>query len=64
MTSVNMVFFMGGPQLGNLESGALAQAIGVGPATAISAAGVLVVVGLTTAFVGRLREYRASQSAA
>jgi Zn-dependent protease with chaperone function len=36
----------------------------VGPATAISAAGVLVVVGLTTAFVGRLREYRASQSAA
>ena len=25
MTSINMVFFMGGPQLGELEAGALAQ---------------------------------------
>jgi len=28
MTSVNMVFFMGGPQLGELEAGALAQTFG------------------------------------
>jgi MFS family permease len=28
MTSVNMVFFMGGPQLGELEAGVLAQSLG------------------------------------
>ncbi|HEV8550167.1 MAG TPA: MFS transporter [Polyangiaceae bacterium] len=28
MTSVNMIFFMGGPQLGELEAGAVAQAFG------------------------------------
>jgi hypothetical protein len=29
MTSVNMVFFMGGPQLGELEAGVVAAALGV-----------------------------------
>ena len=29
MTSVNMVFFMGGPQLGELEAGLVAAAFGV-----------------------------------
>jgi hypothetical protein len=28
ITSVNMIFFMGGPQLGELEAGVLAAAIG------------------------------------
>ena len=28
MTSINMMFFMGGPQLGELEAGLLAAAIG------------------------------------
>ena len=28
MTSVNMIFFMGGPQLGELEAGLVAQAFG------------------------------------
>jgi MFS family permease len=58
MTSVNMLFFMGGPQLGNLEAGALAQVLGVGPATAIGAAAVLAVVGITGAVVPTLRNYR------
>ncbi len=30
MTSVNMIFFMGGPQLGELEAGLVASALGVG----------------------------------
>ena len=30
MTSVNMIFFMGGPQLGELEAGLVAAAFGVG----------------------------------
>ena len=28
MTSINMMFFMGGPQLGELEAGSLAAVIG------------------------------------
>jgi fucose permease len=35
MTSINQIFFMGGPQLGEIESGIVAQAFGV-PAAIIS----------------------------
>jgi hypothetical protein len=35
MTSVNMLFFMGGPQLGELEAGAVAQLFGA-PISVIS----------------------------
>lgn len=35
MTSVNMIFFMGGPQLGELEAGLVAQAFGA-PASVVS----------------------------
>jgi predicted MFS family arabinose efflux permease len=35
MTSVNMVFFMGGPQLGELEAGLVAQGFGA-PASVVS----------------------------
>jgi MFS family permease len=42
MTSVNMIFFMGGPQLGNLEAGLVAAALGA-PFAVISG-GVLTVV--------------------
>jgi MFS family permease len=38
MTSVNMMFFMGGPQLGELEAGLVAQA--VGPAVSVVSGGV------------------------
>jgi MFS family permease len=38
MTSVNMMFFMGGPQLGELEAGLVAQAIG--PALSVVTGGV------------------------
>src|SRR5205823_3543829 len=31
MTSVNMLFYMGGPQLGEFEAGIAAQLIGLGP---------------------------------
>ncbi len=42
MTSVNMVFFMGGPQLGELEAGLVAQAFGA-PASVVSG-GILCVL--------------------
>ena len=38
MTSVNMIFFMGGPQLGELEAGLVAQA--VGPAWSVVSGGI------------------------
>ena len=38
MTSVNMMFFMGGPQLGELEAGLVAQA--VGPAVSVVSGGI------------------------
>jgi predicted MFS family arabinose efflux permease len=38
MTSVNMMFFMGGPQLGELEAGLVAQAFG--PAASVVSGGL------------------------
>ena len=38
MTSVNMIFFMGGPQLGELEAGAVAQAFG--PVFSVASGGI------------------------
>ena len=44
MTSVNMIFFMGGPQLGELEAGALAALIGAPLCVATGGIGCLVAV--------------------
>jgi MFS family permease len=53
MTSVNMIFFMGGPQLGNLEAGIAAQLFGA-PFSVISG-------GVATVFVVALVAWRAPQ---
>jgi MFS family permease len=45
MTSVNMMFFMGGPQLGELEAGLVAQA--VGPAVSVVSGGVACLLAVT-----------------
>ncbi len=57
MASVTRIFFQGGPQLGDVEAGFLAKAIG-GPATVVvGGIGVLVVLSLLT-FKGKvLRQY-------
>lgn len=61
MTSVNMVFFMGGPQLGELEAGLVASLFGA--PVAIVTGGLATV--LVTAWVAwrypRLRRYRAEE---
>lgn len=58
MTSVNMIFFMGGPQLGELEAGAVAQAFGPVVSVVTGGLGCL----LATAWVAwqtpELRAYR------
>jgi hypothetical protein len=50
MTSVNMVFFMGGPQLGEVEAGAVASLIGAplsvvtGGVVCVAAAAIALVI--------------------
>ena len=58
MTSVNMIFFMGGPQLGELEAGLVAAVAGAPFSVVVGGAGCLVAV-LLAAFKARsLLRYR------
>jgi hypothetical protein len=57
MTSVNMIFYMGGPQLGELEAGLAATVIGLGPSILLGGIGVMLVTGLVSIFVPSLRGY-------
>jgi MFS family permease len=61
MTGVNMVFFMGGPQLGELEAGAVANLLGA-PFSVISGGiGCVIATGWVAASTPRLRAYRTDQ---
>jgi MFS family permease len=58
MTGVNMVFFLGGPQLGELEAGAVANWLGA-PFSVISGGlGCLIAVASVAAATPALRHYR------
>ena len=57
MTSVNMIFFMGGPQLGELEAGLVAQAFGVVASVVTGGVGCLLAVGWVAARTPALRRY-------
>lgn len=58
MTSVNMIFFMGGPQLGELEAGLVASALGV-PLSIFSGGVATVLLTLWVAWrYPRLRNYK------
>jgi len=46
MTSINMMFFMGGPQLGELEAGALARVIGAPLSVVVGGMGALICAAL------------------
>ncbi len=59
MVGVNMVFFVGGPQLGEIEAGAVAQWLGA-PFSVISGGiGCLLATGWVAAVTPQLRHYRA-----
>jgi len=61
MTSVNMIFFMGGPQLGELEAGALAALFGAPFSVVTGGVGCLLAAAI--AFGGRtLRRYAGTVS--
>jgi MFS family permease len=60
MTSVNMIFFMGGPQLGELEAGAVASLTGsVMFAVVTGGVGCLIAVALAALFARSLLSYEA-----
>jgi len=58
MVSVNMVFFMGGPQLGEVEAGLLAAAVGTPASVSLGGLGTIVVSLLIAFFVPKLRNYQ------
>ncbi len=62
MTGVNMVFFMGGPQLGELEAGAVAQWFGAVFSVVSGGIGCLLFTAIIAATTPSLRAYRREES--
>jgi MFS family permease len=60
MVGVNMVFFMGGPQLGELEAGLVANAFGPVVSVVSGGVGCLIATAWVAAKVPALRAYRRS----
>ena len=58
MTSINMIFFMGGPQLGELEAGLAAQAFGAPFSVVTGGIGCLLAVAWVAWRTPALRHYR------
>ena len=58
MTGVNMIFFMGGPQLGELEAGVAAQLFGAVVSVVSGGVGCLAATGIVARREVRLRRYR------
>jgi hypothetical protein len=58
MTGVNMVFFMGGPQLGELEAGLVANWLGPVVSVVSGGIGCLIATGWVAAVTPPLRAYR------
>jgi MFS family permease len=57
MTGINMIFFMGGPQLGDFEAGVLASWIGAQASVISGGVSTLVVVGIMAVSIPLLRRY-------
>ena len=62
MTSVNMIFFMGGPQLGELEAGLVASVWSPAASVISGGLGCLAAVAWVAAATPQLRHYRRSTS--
>jgi len=63
MTSINMVFFMGGPQLGELEAGVVASLVGAPLSVVIGGVGSLLSAGVAAVKAKSLLNYESSDSA-
>jgi MFS family permease len=62
MTAVNMVFFLGGPQLGEMEAGLVAQGFGAPVSVISGGVGCLAVTAWTAATTPDLRHYHKEDS--
>ena len=58
MTSINMVFFMGGPQLGEVEAGTVAALIGAPLSVVIGGVGCLIAAAFASVAAKKLRRYQ------
>jgi MFS family permease len=58
MTGVNMMFFQGGPQLGELEAGAAAQWLGPRASVVLGGVGCVAATAIVAAITPELRHYR------
>lgn len=58
MVSVNMIFFMGGPQLGEAEAGIVAAALGTPQSVIIGGMGTIVMTFILAVFIPKLRKYQ------
>jgi MFS family permease len=58
MMGVNMMFFLGGPQLGELEAGVVAQAIGAPLSVVTGGLGCLIATAILAGLTPELRHYR------
>lgn len=61
MVSINQIFFNGGPQLGEVESGLVAQAFGIPAAIISGGLGCVLAVALIGGFWPQLRRYDGSE---
>lgn len=57
MVSINMIFFLGGPQLGEAEAGLLAALIGTGPSVVLGGATTFILSLIVAKSVPKLRNY-------
>jgi MFS family permease len=62
MTGVNMIFFMGGPQLGELEAGVAAQLLGATVSVVSGGLGCLLATAVTARRAVGLRQYRSTRA--
>jgi MFS family permease len=62
MTSVNMIFFMGGPQLGELEAGVVAKLIGAPLSVVVGGVGCLIAAVLAAFSAKSLINYRSEST--
>lgn len=61
MVSINQIFFMGGPQLGEIEAGLVAQAFGVPAAIITGGLGCILAVGLVNWRWPELRRFNGDE---
>ena len=57
MVSINQIFFMGGPQLGEIEAGLVAQFFGVPAAIISGGAGCIIAVAIVAKKWPQLKDY-------